>query len=239
MRLLVGLGNPGKKYQYNRHNIGFMAIDEIVRRYRLSPERSRFHSIAYEGFIEGEKLLLLKPDTFMNNSGIAVGEAVRFLKITLEKIIIFHDEIDLINGKVRIKKSGGHAGHNGLRSIQEHLGSNDYKRIRLGIGHPGQKADVIKHVLGDFTKEDKKWVDPQLTAIATALPTLLNGKDSDFMSQISIKTQSIMDKDIKVSQKPVPACFKEKIDKHKKAQKQEKTAFIEALNRAITRLRGS
>ena len=142
MQLLVGLGNPGKKYQYNRHNIGFMAIDEIVRFYQLSPERSRFDSIAYEGFIEGEKLLLLKPNTYMNDSGIAVGKAARFLKVELEKIVVFHDEIDLINGKVRVKQGGGHAGHNGLRSIQNHLGSNNYKRIRLGIGHPGQKEKV-------------------------------------------------------------------------------------------------
>jgi PTH1 family peptidyl-tRNA hydrolase len=236
MRLLVGLGNPGKKYQYNRHNIGFMAIDEIVRFYQLSPERSRFHSIAYEGFIEGEKLLMLKPNTYMNDSGVAVGEASRFLQIALEKIIIFHDEIDLVNGKVRVKQGGGHAGHNGLRSIQDHLGSNNYKRIRLGVGHPGQKEEVIKHVLGDFTKEDKKWVDPQLTAIATALPSLLNGKDSDFMSQIAIKTQSMSDKNINVLQKPNPTCFK---DKNIKPQEPQKTAFGEALNRALTRLRGN
>ncbi len=235
MQLLVGLGNPGKKYQYNRHNIGFMAIDEIVRFYQLSPERSRFDSIAYEGFIEGEKLLLLKPNTYMNDSGIAVGKAARFLKVELEKIVVFHDEIDLINGKVRVKEGGGHAGHNGLRSIQNHLGSNNYKRIRLGIGHPGQKEKVIKHVLGDFTKEDKKWVEPQLLAIAIALPSLLSGKDNDFMSQIAIKTQSVLNKNINDSQKTDTAFFN---DKNIKSQKPDKTEFSKTLNRVLARLRG-
>lgn len=235
MQLLVGLGNPGKKYQYNRHNIGFMAIDEIVRFYQLSPERSRFDSIAYEGFIEGEKLLLLKPNTYMNDSGIAVGKAARFLKVKLEKIVVFHDEIDLINGKVRVKQGGGHAGHNGLRSIQNHLGSNNYKRIRLGIGHPGQKEKVIKHVLGDFTKEDKKWVEPQLLAIAIALPSLLRGKDNDFMSQIAIKTQSVLNKNINDSQKTDTAFFN---DKNIKSQKPDKTEFSKTLNRVLARLRG-
>ncbi len=235
MQLLVGLGNPGKKYQYNRHNIGFMAIDEIVRFYQLSPERSRFDSIAYEGFIEGEKLLLLKPNTYMNDSGIAVGKAARFLKVELEKIVVFHDEIDLINGKVRVKQGGGHAGHNGLRSIQNHLGSNNYKRIRLGIGHPGQKEKVIKHVLGDFTKEDKKWVEPQLLAIAIALPSLLSGKDNDFMSQIAIKTQSVLNKNINDSQKTDTAFFN---DKNIKSQKPDKTEFSKTLNRVLARLRG-
>ena len=235
MQLLVGLGNPGKKYQYNRHNIGFMAIDEIVRFYQLSPERSRFDSIAYEGFIEGEKLLLLKPNTYMNDSGIAVGKAARFLKVELDKIVVFHDEIDLINGKVRVKQGGGHAGHNGLRSIQNHLGSNNYKRIRLGIGHPGQKEKVIKHVLGDFTKEDKKWVEPQLLAIAIALRSLLRGKDNDFMSQIAIKTQSVLNKNINDSQKTDTAFFN---DKNIKSQKPDKTEFSKTLNRVLARLRG-
>ena len=235
MQLLVGLGNPGKKYQYNRHNIGFMAIDEIVRFYQLSPERSRFDSIAYEGFIEGEKLLLLKPNTYMNDSGIAVGKAARFLKVELDKIVVFHDEIDLINGKVRVKQGGGHAGHNGLRSIQNHLGSNNYKRIRLGIGHLGQKEKVIKHVLGDFTKEDKKWVEPQLLAIAIALPSLLRGKDNDFMSQIAIKTQSVLNKNINDSQKTDTAFFN---DKNIKSQKPDKTEFSKTLNRVLARLRG-
>ncbi|MFL2655527.1 MAG: aminoacyl-tRNA hydrolase [Alphaproteobacteria bacterium] len=238
MQLLVGLGNPGKKYQYNRHNIGFMAIDEIVRFYQLSPERSRFDSIAYEGFIEGEKLLLLKPNTYMNDSGIAVGKAARFLKVELEKIVVFHDEIDLINGKVRVKQGGGHAGHNGLRSIQNHLGSNNYKRIRLGIGHPGQKEKVIKHVLGDFTKEDKKWVEPQLLAIAIALPSLLRGKDNDFMSQIAIKTQSVLNKNINDSQKTDTAFFNDKNNKNIKSQKPDKTEFSKTLNRVLARLRG-
>ena len=238
MQLLVGLGNPGKKYQYNRHNIGFMAIDEIVRFYQLSPERSRFDSIAYEGFIEGEKLLLLKPNTYMNDSGIAVGKAARFLKVELDKIVVFHDEIDLINGKVRVKQGGGHAGHNGLRSIQNHLGSNNYKRIRLGIGHPGQKEKVIKHVLGDFTKEDKKWVEPQLLAIAIALPSLLRGKDNDFMSQIAIKTQSVLNKNINDSQKTDTAFFNDKNNKNIKSQKPDKTEFSKTLNRVLARLRG-
>ena len=190
MRLLVGLGNPGPKHRDNRHNIGFMAADEIVRRYNLSAPRSRFQSDTFGGTIDGEKVLLIKPTTFMNESGRAVGEAARFFKVPPEDIIIIYDEIDLAAGKLRVKRGGGLAGHNGLRSIKDHLGTADFARVRLGIGHPGDKEKVHGHVLGDFSKHDQKWVEAELGAVAQALPALLAGRDSDFMSQVTMAVQA-------------------------------------------------
>jgi PTH1 family peptidyl-tRNA hydrolase len=204
MRLLVGLGNPGPKYRDNRHNIGFKAADEIVRRYNLSAPRARFQSDSFEGTIAGEKVLVLKPTTFMNESGRAVGEAARFFKIPPEDIIVFQDEIDLAAGKIRVKRGGGHAGHNGLRSLHAHLGSPDYVRVRLGVGHPGEKDKVHNHVLGDFSKQDMKWVEPELDAVAQALPALLAGRDSDFMSQVTMAVQQATGTGRKPSKKPAP-----------------------------------
>lgn len=171
MLLLVGLGNPGNKYNNNRHNIGFMAVDEIAHRHNFSAPKAKFQGILCEGRLGSEKAIILKPQTYMNLSGQSVGEAARFYKITPEDIYVFHDELDIPSAKIKFKTGGGHAGHNGLRSIDQHLGK-DYHRIRLGIGHPGSREQVTNHVLGDFTKTDLDWLEPLLDAIAYAAPAL-------------------------------------------------------------------
>jgi len=241
MRLLVGLGNPGPKHRDNRHNIGFMAAGEIVRRYNLSAPRSRFQSEAFEGTIDGEKVLLLKPLTFMNESGQAVGEAARFFKLAPEDIIVLHDEIDLAAGKVRVKRGGGHAGHNGLRSIHSHLGSPDYVRVRLGIGHPGDKDKVHGHVLSDFSRDDRKWVEPELDAVAQALPALLDGRDSDFMSQVAMAVQQATGKGRtpKAPSDAQPADPKsQQSGTSTEPAPDKQTALGAALGRAMSKIRG-
>ena len=185
MLLLVGLGNPGNKYADNRHNIGFMAVDEIVRRHGFAPERHRFQGLISEGKLAGQKVLALKPQTFMNESGRSVGEAARFYKIDTDNIVVFHDELDLEPGKLRVKKGGGLAGHNGLKSLAAHVGK-DFRRIRLGIGHPGDKAQVLNHVLRDFPKADDKWLDPLLDTMAEAAPLLLRDDDAAFASKVAL-----------------------------------------------------
>jgi len=184
MFLVVGLGNPGEKYARNRHNIGFMAADEIVRRHSFSSYRAKFQGELAEGKIGTDKVLVLKPMTFMNESGRAVQEAASFYKIATEDIIVLHDELDLEPGKLRVKRGGGHAGHNGLRSIHAHL-SPDYARVRLGIGHPGHKDKVTGHVLNDFAKADADWLIPVLDAVADNMDALLDARDSDFMSRVA------------------------------------------------------
>lgn len=187
MRLLVGLGNPGPKYAGNRHNIGFMAVDEIARRHGFAPWRSRFQGLAAEGHLGGKKTLLLKPETFMNESGRSVGEAARFYKLSPGMIIVLHDELDLAPGKVRMKKGGGHAGHNGLRSIDAHV-SKDYWRIRLGIGHPGDKAKVHGYVLADFAKSER-WVETVVSAVSDAAEYLAGPDENRFMTRVALLTQ--------------------------------------------------
>ncbi len=184
MKLLVGLGNPGSKYARNRHNIGFMAVERIAERHAFGPWKKKFHGLASDGELGGERVLLLKPDTYMNESGRSVGEAARFLKIGLDDIYVFHDELDLAPQKVKVKAGGGNAGHNGLRSITAHLG-NDYKRVRLGIGHPGSKDVVVHHVLGDFAKADAEWVDEMLDAVSAAAGRLAKGDDSRFLTDVA------------------------------------------------------
>jgi PTH1 family peptidyl-tRNA hydrolase len=184
MRLLVGLGNPGPRYARNRHNIGFMAVDEIVRRHGFAPWRNRFQGRAAEGRINSEKLLALEPQTYMNESGRAVGEALRFYKLDTEQVIVLHDEIDLRPGKVKVKQGGGAGGHNGLRSIDAHIG-RDYWRVRLGVGHPGDKDLVHDHVLHDFAKADDSWLDKLLDAVAKEFPVLLAGDELAFMSKVN------------------------------------------------------
>ncbi|MEM7169341.1 MAG: aminoacyl-tRNA hydrolase [Pseudomonadota bacterium] len=184
MLLLAGLGNPGPKYAHNRHNIGFMAVDEIVRRHAFGPWRSRFRAQVSEGRIGAEKVLCLKPDTFMNRSGESLREAVAFFKLSTEDLIVLHDDLDLAPGKLRVKKGGGHGGHNGLRSIDAHLGK-DYWRVRLGIGHPGEKDLVHGYVLHDFAKADDVWLDKLIDGIAQELPRLVEGDSSTFMSKIA------------------------------------------------------
>ena len=184
MLLLVGLGNPGPGYAKNRHNIGFMAVDEIAGRYSLAPFRSKFHGLIAEGEIGGVKVLALKPETFMNESGRSVEAARAFYKIRPEDVVVFHDEIDLEAGKVRLKRGGGHAGHNGLRSIHAHIGP-DYARVRIGIGHPGNKDEVTGHVLKNFAKADKAWVEKVLGALCRHLALLIAGDDPGFMSKVA------------------------------------------------------
>ena len=185
MLLLVGLGNPGNKYADNRHNIGFMAVDEIVRRHGFAPERSRFQGLVSEGTLAGQKVLTLKPQTFMNESGRSVGEAARFFKLAPDQIIVFHDELDLEPGKLRVKNGGGLAGHNGLKSMAAHIGK-DFRRVRLGIGHPGVKNKVMAYVLRDFPKADDKWLDPLLDAMAEAAPLLCGKDDAAFASKVAL-----------------------------------------------------
>src|SRR6201995_5206223 len=189
MLLWVGLGNPEPGMAANRHNIGFMALDVIATRHGFSPWRRRFKGLVAEGTIAGTKILALKPLTYMNNSGESVQEAAAFYKLPPEAIVAFHDELDLVPGKVRVKKGGGAAGHNGLRSMDRMLGSPDYWRVRLGIGHPGSKERVMGHVLGDFVQQDRDWLLPLLDAVADAAPLLVQGKPADFMTKIALLTQ--------------------------------------------------
>ena len=185
MQLIVGLGNPGSKYENNRHNVGFMAADAIARRHSFSPWSKKFQGLISEGRLGGDKVMLLKPQTFMNLSGQSVGEAMRFHKLTPADIIVFYDELDLAAGKVRIKTGGGAGGHNGIRSMDAHCGK-EYRRARIGIGHPGIKELVTHHVLGDFAKADREWLDPLLDAIADNAEMLVRGDDNGFMNKTSL-----------------------------------------------------
>ena len=189
MQLFVGLGNPGSRYAGNRHNIGFMAVDAIASHHAFSAERMRFQGLVSEGLLDGEKVLALKPMTFMNESGRAVGEAVRFYRLEPGQVVVFHDELDLEPGKLRVKRGGGLAGHNGLRSIEAHIG-NDFRRVRLGIGHPGDRERVLGYVLKDFAKSDAEWLEPMLWAIAEAAPLLAAGQDSKFASKVALLRQA-------------------------------------------------
>lgn len=184
MKLWVGLGNPGAQYAMNRHNIGFMALDRIAEDHGFGQWRAKFQGLICEGAIGGQKLLLLKPQTFMNRSGQSVGEAMRFYKLTPQDITVFHDELDLPPAKLRLKSGGGHAGHNGLRSLHEHLGEA-YHRLRLGIGHPGHKDRVAAYVLADFAKPDQVWLDDLLRAISKAAPALAKGDGAGFQNDIA------------------------------------------------------
>ncbi|HEX7970313.1 MAG TPA: aminoacyl-tRNA hydrolase [Stellaceae bacterium] len=185
IRLIVGLGNPGSRYERNRHNIGFMAADALVRRHGFGPFRGKFRSAIAEGNIVGERVYALKPQTYMNLSGDAVGEAARFYKIAPEEIAVIHDEIDLAPGKLRVKRGGGTAGHNGLLSIADAIGE-DFWRVRLGVGHPGVKELVQPYVLQNFDAEDMLWVPPLLDAIAEALPLLIKDDAPGFMTKVAL-----------------------------------------------------
>lgn len=189
MLLLVGLGNPGGPYAGNRHNIGFMAIDAIARAHRATPFRARFQGLAAECTVAGEKLVLLKPTTFMNESGQSVGAAARFFKLGLPDIAVLHDELDLAPGKLRVKTGGGNAGHNGLRSITAHLG-NDYRRLRLGIGHPGDKALVHGFVLNDFAKGERPWVETLCDAVAEHIGLLAQGQDASLQNKVHLRMEA-------------------------------------------------
>ena len=193
MLLWVGLGNPGREHARQRHNIGFMALDAIARRHGFGPWRSRFKGEIAEGHIAGQRITLLKPQTYMNASGQSVQPAAGFHKIPPADVWAFHDELDLAPGKVRVKRGGGAAGHNGLRDMQRAFGSPDFWRVRLGIGHPGMKERVHGHVLGDFAKADT-WVEPLLDAVADAAPLLAQGRPEEFMTKVALLTQGVEQK---------------------------------------------
>ena len=193
MRLLVGLGNPGAEYALNRHNIGFLAVEKIADHYRFAPWRTRFQGHTTEGFINGIKVVALKPNTYMNLSGQSVGEAMRFFKLAAEDVIVLYDEIELTPGRVRVKKAGGSAGHNGIKSIDSHIGP-DYWRVRLGVGRPEGEKDVSNHVLSNFSKADATWLNPFLDAVAGEIPWMLAGSDGKFMTRVALLTQPTPEK---------------------------------------------
>ncbi len=186
--LIAGLGNPGEAYARHRHNVGFMVVDAIAERHKFAPWRARFHGRATEGMLGGRKVVLLKPMTYMNESGRAVGEAAHFLKLPLEAVIVIHDEIDLAPGKLRAKAGGGDAGHNGLRDVTAVLGP-EYRRVRIGVGHPGAPEAVHYYVLQNFAKVDLEWLAPLLDAIAEAAPLLAADDDPGFMNKVALLTK--------------------------------------------------
>ena len=186
MKLIVGLGNPGAKYAQNRHNIGFMAVDRIASDHGFSQWRGKFQGATCEGRLGSEKVVLLKPETYMNRSGQSVGEAMRFFKLDAQNITVFHDEIDLAPGKLRVKSGGGHAGHNGLRSLHGHIG-DAYQRVRMGVGHPGHKDAVPHYVLRDFAKADQEWLDNMLCGISDGAPELASGDTGRFQNAVALR----------------------------------------------------
>jgi peptidyl-tRNA hydrolase, PTH1 family len=204
MKLLVGLGNPGETYARHRHNVGFMALDRLAERHKFSPWKKKFQGYVSEGVIDGARATLLKPETFMNDSGRSVGEALRYLKVPVADLIVFHDELDLDPGRVKVKVGGGNAGHNGLRSISAHQG-NDYQRVRIGIGHPGHKDAVSGYVLHDFAKVEMTWLVPLLDAMADAGGLLLAGKQELFLTHVARATHGGDEpvKEVKLVDRPV------------------------------------
>jgi PTH1 family peptidyl-tRNA hydrolase len=190
MQIWVGLGNPGPRYALHRHNVGFMAVDVIADMHDFGPIQTKFQGWVQEGRIGSQKVLLLKPATFMNESGRAVGEALRFYKLGTEALTVFHDELDLAPFKVKVKQGGGHAGHNGLRSIDQHLGA-EFRRIRLGIGHPGHKDRVTDHVLGNFAKDEQDDLVAMLGAIGAEAEWLAKGDDVRFMNDVALRMQDM------------------------------------------------
>lgn len=193
MIVFVGLGNPGAKYAHNRHNIGFMALDAIADRHGFSPWRNKFQGELCEGQLGTQKVLLLKPQTFMNRSGQSVGELLRFYKLAPSQVTVFHDELDLAPGKIKVKTGGGHAGHNGLRSIHDHIGA-DYHRLRLGIGHPGDKSRVAGYVLNDFAKSDDTWLGTLLDNIARSAELLAKGDGAKFLNDVAMSSHGVKPK---------------------------------------------
>ncbi len=209
MRLFVGLGNPGQKYAGNRHNIGFMAVDRIAADHGFAPWRAKFQGQICEGRLGAERVALLKPETFMNLSGQSVGEAMRFFKLEPSDVTVLHDELDLAPGKCRVKVGGGHAGHNGLRSLHQHIGDS-YQRVRLGIGHPGHKDRVSPYVLSDFAKADQDWLDDLLRGVSDGAAALAAGDAQKFMNAVALRTAPPRSSDkaeppAKAAPQPAPA----------------------------------
>ncbi|MEY8097082.1 aminoacyl-tRNA hydrolase [Falsihalocynthiibacter sp. S25ZX9] len=209
MKLFVGLGNPGAKYAQNRHNIGFMALDAIASDHGFAPWKNKFQGSVSEGKLGSEKIILLKPETFMNLSGQSVGEAMRFYKLTPDDVIVFHDELDLVPGKIRVKQGGGHAGHNGLRSMHQHIGDT-YGRVRMGIGHPGHKDRVAGYVLHDFAKAEQNWLEDVLRGVCDGAVDLAKGDSGRFMNAVALRVQAPRETEAKPANKPQKAAPKEK-----------------------------
>ncbi|WP_120499727.1 aminoacyl-tRNA hydrolase [Roseovarius sp. EL26] len=207
MLMFVGLGNPGAKYAGNRHNIGFMALDRIAEDHGFAPWKSKFQGQICEGRLGSEKILLLKPETFMNLSGQSVGEAMRFYKLTPDDIIVFHDELDLAPGKLRVKQGGGHAGHNGLRSIHQHIGEA-YARVRLGVGHPGRKELVAHYVLQDFAKADANWLDDLMRGICDGAAELAAGRNDKFLNAVALRLTPARSSKTKPAESTKPTSMK-------------------------------
>lgn len=205
MQLWVGLGNPGAKYAGNRHNIGWMAVDRIAENHGFAPWRSKFQGVVSEGVLGGEKVLLLKPETFMNLSGQSVGEAMRFYKLDSTDVTVWQDEIDLAPAKVRVKAGGGHAGHNGLRSIHQHIGPH-YDRVRLGVGHPGHKDRVPGYVLSDFAKAEANWLDDVLRGVSDGAAQLAKGDSGKFLNAVALRTAPPRSSTSKPKSKPADTC---------------------------------
>lgn len=219
MMLFVGLGNPGSQYEKNRHNVGFMAVSRIVENHNFSPWKNKFQGSISNGLLRNQKIIILKPNTFMNLSGQSVGEVIRFYKIPSSKVIVFHDEIDFPLGKLKFKSGGGHAGHNGLRSISEHIGS-DYIRVRIGVGHPGNKNAVANYVLGDFSKVEQETITQILEVISTEAPDLTLENATDFGKSISEKIQKNTSKD-KVIKKEIVDNSKRVVEDTKRSSLQK------------------
>ena len=220
MMLFVGLGNPGSQYEKNRHNVGFMAVSRIVENHNFSPWKNKFQGSISNGLLRNQKIIILKPNTFMNLSGQSVGEVIRFYKIPSSKVIVFHDEIDFPLGKLKFKSGGGHAGHNGLRSISEHIGS-DYIRVRIGVGHPGNKNAVANYVLGDFSKVEQETITQILEVISTEAPDLTLENATDFGKSISEKIQKNTYKDKVIK--------KETVDNSKRVVEDTKRSSLQKL----------
>mgnify|MGYP006075614793 FL=1 len=208
MKLFIGLGNPGAKYARNRHNIGFMALDQIAADHSFAPWRAKFQGQVSEGNLGGEKVILLKPETFMNLSGQSVGDAMRFYKLDSTDITVFHDEIDLAPAKVRLKAGGGHAGHNGLRSIHQHIGPH-YDRVRMGVGHPGHKDRVPGYVLHDFAKADDGWLDDVLRGLSDGAASLAQGDGSRALNAVALRVTPARSSTTAPKAKPVVATMPE------------------------------
>ena len=220
MMLFVGLGNPGSQYEKNRHNVGFMAVSRIVENHNFSPWKNKFQGSISNGLLRNQKIIILKPNTFMNLSGQSVGEVIRFYKIPSSKVIVFHDEIDFPLGKLKFKSGGGHAGHNGLRSISEHIGS-DYIRVRIGVGHPGNKNAVANYVLGDFSKVEQETITQILEVISTEAPDLTLENATDFGKSMSEKIQKNASKDKVIK--------KETVDNSKRVVEDTKRSSLQKL----------
>ncbi len=230
MLLIAGLGNPGRRYAGHRHNIGFMAAEAIHRRHGLSAWRARFEGEIAEGVLAGEKALILKPATYMNESGRAVGQAMRFYKLEPADVVVIYDELDLPPGKLRMKRGGGTAGHNGLKSIEAHIGK-DFRRMRIGIGHPGAKELVHGYVLHDFSKADRDWVEPLLSAVADNAPLLAKGEDANFMNRVHLSLAPAEEK----SGSAPPAKPVSKMSNDVTPERRAGGAFAEGLKKLLRR----